>query len=245
MTFRRRASDRILATLVAGVCVVSLGIGTTHAAPAPDPKRQARDVMAKGSALFRRGDYEGALLQFNEAQRVYPSAKIYFNLGQTYRKMDRVAEAVAAFEKFLAEAPDADPGRRKDAEKFLAELKPRLEALRPVPPPAPPSTPEPEKAAHPPEPAAPVAQAPAPAPPPAAPVAAPRLVPTPPPESKPAPLLDAGAATPPEVASSRHRWWPWAIAGVVIGGGIAAALLITREGPLPTGSLGSADRRTR
>jgi hypothetical protein len=190
--------------------------------------------MAKGSALFRRGDYDGALLRFNEAQRLYPSAKIYFNLGQTYRKMDRVAEAVEAFEKFLAEAPDADPARRKDAEKFLAELKPRPEALRPVPPPAPPSAPEPEKEAHPPEPAAPVAQAAAPPPPP----------PAPPPASKPAPLLDASTATPPEAAPSPHRWWPWVVAGVVVGGGIAAALLITRDGPLPTGSLGSADRRT-
>ncbi|HET6281768.1 MAG TPA: hypothetical protein VFH73_12400 [Polyangia bacterium] len=65
------------------MCLLVLGIGTLQAAPAPDPKRQARDAMAKGSALFRRGDYQGALLRFNEAQGLYPSPKIYFNLGQT------------------------------------------------------------------------------------------------------------------------------------------------------------------
>jgi hypothetical protein len=39
-----------------------------------------------------------------------------------------------------------------------------------------------------------------------------------------------------------RRWWPWAAAGTVVVG-VAAALLITRDGPLPTGSLGAVDAR--
>ncbi|MEA2700365.1 MAG: hypothetical protein QOI66_4636, partial [Myxococcales bacterium] len=246
-----RGPSRHLATaLVCAICL--LGVAARNAQGADDPKRQARAAMTKGSALFQKGDYESALRAFNEAQALYPSPKIYFNLGQTYRKLDRVAEAVEAFEKFLKEAPDAAPARRKDAEKFLNELRPRLAALRAAAAAAAATTAAPPESTVAPE-AAPVAQptppppmAPAPAPvaqPPAL-AAAPKLtLDTPRPSPSPPPALETSGGVPPgdRAPPPERRWWPWAIAGALLAGGIAAALLITRDGPLPEGSLGHAD----
>ena len=225
MISRLRAALGLLALCLAAPSFPARPALGAERAATPNPRQQARQAMARGSALFRRGDYEGALRAFSAAQDAFASPNIYFNLGQTYRKLDRVAEAVAAFEKFLAEAPDAAPARRRDAEKFLAELKPRLPAA-PPPPPA-------ESAPAPP---APVAEAPPPAP----------IVEAPAPAPKPAPAIDLVATPAPEPPPAAPRRWPWFVAAaVVVAGGVAAALLITRDGPAPSGSLGSYDARTR
>ena len=85
----------------------------------PIQKSDARDRLEEGSALYRKGDYQGALRKFEQARALFPSAKIYFNLGQAYSRLGRPAAAVDAFERFLDEATDADPARRADATKFL------------------------------------------------------------------------------------------------------------------------------
>lgn len=95
-----------------------------------DQKSDARDRLEEGSALYRKGDYQGALRKFEQARALFPSAKIYFNLGQAYSRLGRPAAAVDAFERFLDEAADADPGRRADAAKFLTELEPRVARVR-------------------------------------------------------------------------------------------------------------------
>jgi hypothetical protein len=95
-----------------------------------DPRTDARDRLDEGSALYRKGDYQGALRKFEEARSLYPSAKIYFNLGQALNRLGRTAAAVDAFEKFLAEAPDAVPERRRDAEQLLNELRPKIGFLK-------------------------------------------------------------------------------------------------------------------
>ena len=227
MISRLKVVALMSALIVLTADVRASGADPVGAKTASDAKRQARASMALGTTLFRRGDYQGALRAFTAAQEAYPSPKIFFNLGQTYRKLDRVPEAVAAFETFLADAPDAAPARRRDAEQYLAELKPRL----PAPPPALPEAAAPAESAPPP----PVA-VPAPPPPPP-PVATP-------PAPKPEPVIATVLAPPPEPPPPEHRRWPWVVAAVVVAGGVAAALLITRDGPLPSGSLGSYDGRT-
>src|SRR5205814_5452293 len=86
-----------------------------------DSRSDARDRLEEGSALYRKGDYQAALRKFEEARALYPSPKIYFNLGQALNRLGRTAASVDAFEKFLAEAPDAAGERRRDAEALLGE----------------------------------------------------------------------------------------------------------------------------
>jgi tetratricopeptide repeat protein len=95
-----------------------------------DPRSDARDRLEEGSALYRKGDYQGALDKFEEARALAPSPKIYFNLGQALNRLGRTAAAIDAFERFLAEAPDAAAERRRDAEGLLEELRPRVGHLR-------------------------------------------------------------------------------------------------------------------
>jgi len=108
--------------------VVTLLAGMRPAAA--DSKSEARDRLEEGSALYRNGDYQGALRKFEQARGLFPSAKIYFNLGQAYSRLGRPAAAVDAFERFLDEATDADPARRADAARFVTELEPRVARVR-------------------------------------------------------------------------------------------------------------------
>jgi hypothetical protein len=95
-----------------------------------EDKDKAQELLSKGSALYESGDYVGALEKFSEAYAVYPSPKLWFNIGQVSRDLDRPVEAMEAFEKFLALAPDASPETTADARSSIVELKRRLGQLR-------------------------------------------------------------------------------------------------------------------
>jgi hypothetical protein len=112
------------------VLVLILGIAGLAAPARADPRTDARDRLEEGSVLYRKGDYQGALRKFEEARTLYPSPKIYFNLGQALNRLGRSAAALDAFERFLAEAPDAAAERRRDAEVLLNELRPRVGFVR-------------------------------------------------------------------------------------------------------------------
>ncbi len=159
-------------------------------------KAEAQARMDAGSLFYRQGDFEGALAKFNEAHALFPSPKIYFNIGQALRKLDRLEAAVEAFERFLAEAKEAAPEARKDAQDIIDELRPKVRSSSAVVPAA------------------------------------------------------VAAVTPPAAAPVQptpwRRRWPWTVAaGAVVIGAALAALLITREGPLPMGTQGFHDARMR
>jgi hypothetical protein len=93
-------------------------------------KAKAQTLLTDGSALYERGDYAGALEKFNAAYAAYPSPKLMFNIGQADRDLSRPVEALDAFEKFLAGAPEASPETRADARKSVAELQEKLGQIR-------------------------------------------------------------------------------------------------------------------
>lgn len=95
-----------------------------------DAKSRAKVLLNEGSALYELGDIAGALEKFQEAHATYASPKIWFNIGQANRDLGRLADALAAFEKFLVGAHDASPTTLADARKAVAELKPRLGRVR-------------------------------------------------------------------------------------------------------------------
>jgi tetratricopeptide (TPR) repeat protein len=94
---------------------------------------------------MKRGDYQAALARFQEAYALVPSPKIHYDFGLAYVGLERPAEALAAFERFLAEAPDAPPDKREKATSLIATLRARVaetagrdarEAAPAAPPPA-------------------------------------------------------------------------------------------------------------
>jgi tetratricopeptide (TPR) repeat protein len=74
------------------------------------------------------------------------------------------------------------------------------------------------------------------------PAAVPRLAPAAPPAPAPATLQVSRSERDAEAPPLYKRWWAWAGAAAVVAG-VAAALLITREGPPPRGGLGAVDLR--
>jgi hypothetical protein len=87
-----------------------------------DARSEARNKLVQGGEFLKRGEYEPALARFQEAYRLVPSPKIFYNFGLAYRGLGRKADALESFERFLAEAPDA----AKDARQIAAREKEQL-----------------------------------------------------------------------------------------------------------------------
>jgi Tfp pilus assembly protein PilF len=83
--------------------------GAGSQAPGEDPKEAAKAKLLEGGKLLQQGDYVAALGLFKEAYALFPSPKIFYNFGLAYMELGRKADAIEAFERFLAEANDANP----------------------------------------------------------------------------------------------------------------------------------------
>jgi PEGA domain len=106
-----------------GVLLIALAFTAARPALAQeDPKAVARAKLVEGSDLLKRGEYREALIRFQEAYALVPSPKILYNFGLAYIGLSRNAEAIDAFERFLAEATDAAPDLRANAEKHRQTL---------------------------------------------------------------------------------------------------------------------------
>jgi len=90
---------------------------------------RAQALLGDGATLYERGDYLGALDKFNGAYNAYPSSKILFNIGQTYRLLGRTLDAREAYERFLDETPNASREDRIDARSWLDKLQNSLGQL--------------------------------------------------------------------------------------------------------------------
>jgi hypothetical protein len=102
------------------------------AAPAENPQAKAKALalLNEGTELYDKGDLADALAKFSEAYAHYPSPKLLFNIGQTNRGLGQLAEAMKAFEGFLAQATDAPEMMRAEARKSVSELQDKLGRLR-------------------------------------------------------------------------------------------------------------------
>jgi hypothetical protein len=113
------------ATLV----LLSILAQTSAATPAPDAKARAQVTLKEGTLLYQQGAYADALEKFEQAYSVFPSPKLFFNIGQANRELGRPVEAVAAFERFLDEAGDASPSLTTEARRSVNELAPKIGKL--------------------------------------------------------------------------------------------------------------------
>lgn len=114
--------------------VLMLTMMLAQAAPPPvvtpaRAKAYAQILLREGTTLFERGETATALKKFEQAYQVFPSAKIWFNVGAAERVLDRPVEALQAFQRFLAEAPEAPPDSRQEAQQAVAALTSSLGRL--------------------------------------------------------------------------------------------------------------------
>jgi hypothetical protein len=250
------ASLRV-AVLVTLALASGLTSGANAASPAED-KVLAKQHFESGARHFDLSEYDQALAEFKEAYRLKPDAPFLYNIAQCHRKLGHVDEALTFYKTYLRRAPDApnrgeverriqeleaehqaQQARKAEEEreakearaakaaaeaKATAEAKAAAEAesaktaerAATVPPPV--ETPSPQPAYAPLSRPVPEAVAW-----PASPVPANRTDLTQAAASKP--VGEAGAET-----SILHRWWFWTAVGVVVVGGVTAAVLATRRG---------------
>ena len=88
-------------------------------------KQAAKARLERGADLLVKHGYSGALLEFEDAYRIFPSPKIFFDIGLANVGLNRNPEALQAFQRFLAEATEASP-------ESIARAKAQIEALLPL-----------------------------------------------------------------------------------------------------------------
>jgi len=226
MTRERRAHELAGTRAILGAAALALALVFVAAAAAP-ARAGAPDheMEIKAREVFAAGKYEEALGLFAKlyAETLHP---VYLrNIGRCHQKMRKPDRAIDSFKDYLAKAKKATRAERAEVEGYIREMEalkeeqaraaqPAADTKAPVPPPPPPAAAEPPSAA---------------AGPPA--VRPPtdgdggggggegtNLVsrPPPPPRDEPTPVY--------------KRWWFWTGIGVVVAGGVVAAVLLTQKG---------------
>jgi hypothetical protein len=113
-----------LALLLVGISTNARAAGPTNTAPISD---EARAKFNVGVTLLTDPEgprYEEAYRQFKAAYAISPSSKILGNLGLCAMKLERDDEAIAAYEKYVADVgKDLPPADLKQITDDLATLK--------------------------------------------------------------------------------------------------------------------------
>ncbi len=106
--------------IIRGALLLALVAAVAAPAHAAD-KRVAAAHFQRGRALFESGGYAAALDEFNAGYEAYPLAGFLVNIGQCQRKLDRLDDAAASFQKFL-DSNVADAKLRGEVRDALAEI---------------------------------------------------------------------------------------------------------------------------
>jgi hypothetical protein len=127
-TGRRRAIVAVVlfAAAAADLRLAAVARAQPAAAASDATRAAARAKLVEGVAALKRGDHQAALARFEEAYALVPSPKIHYDFGLAYMGLGRTADALAAFERFLAEARDAPVDKRDKAASMVSTLRARM-----------------------------------------------------------------------------------------------------------------------
>ncbi len=103
---------------------LAVAVGLLLTTQAEEARDRARDAFTQGQEKYRAGDYTGALDAFQRAEVATPSPATEYNIGRCNERLGHLPEAVAAYERYLFEAPEA-PDHEAVA-SHVAELKRQL-----------------------------------------------------------------------------------------------------------------------
>jgi len=89
-------------------------------------KTAAKAKLEKGADLLVSHDFSGALTEFEDAYRLYPSPKIFFDIGLANVGLEHNPEALRAFQRFLIETTDASADTVSRAKAHIEALRPKV-----------------------------------------------------------------------------------------------------------------------
>lgn len=86
-------------------------------------------LVRMGISQYQKQQYEQALVSFKRAYVRRQVPGLLINIGRTLHQMNRPADAITLFERYLSEQPD--PPHREQVQHFLAEAQTRAAASAP------------------------------------------------------------------------------------------------------------------
>jgi hypothetical protein len=93
--------------LLYSIAAIAIILGTALPVFAEDKnKKEAKVEFEKGVKNFNAERYEEAAIAFREANRLAPSWKLFYNIGQCEAALKNYGMALEAFERYLAEGGD-------------------------------------------------------------------------------------------------------------------------------------------
>jgi len=102
---------------------------TALADDAADPAavEEARKHFAQGLKLYKDGDHDAALLQFERAYSIKPNYKVLYNIAQCHFELHQYVEARDKLSEYLKEGEgNIEPERKSSVQNDLNELERRI-----------------------------------------------------------------------------------------------------------------------
>ena len=92
--------------------------------------QDARALFVQGAQAYNDGDYEEALGHFRASYEAREVPVVLFNIAQTLVSLERRAEAIDAFHRYLSTEEELDDARREAVEVTMRELEAQLAPVR-------------------------------------------------------------------------------------------------------------------
>jgi hypothetical protein len=226
---RRHTKAEALLAWVCAILICCAPLRMAHADARGE--RTARAHFKRAERAFNLGKFNEARKGYEAAFEAQPLPAFVFNIAQCHRNLGNAERALFFYRRYLSLDPNG--ANRALVQDLIAEQERHLAELEAAAGPAPEPDSEPNPAVEPAPPGEVTAESRSPIP---------DLRPRPPQGEAPTRSLVATPLPPAPATPLYQRWWVWVAGGVLVTG-LAAALLIEREGPLPTGQLGGADLR--
>ncbi|MBA3458887.1 MAG: hypothetical protein H0T46_02930 [Deltaproteobacteria bacterium] len=96
---------------------------------------KAQAHIAKAMEAHKAGRFADALVELKAAYALEPNPDLLFAIGQVNVKLERCADAIEYYEKFLATKPGAQA--QADTQQAIDTCKAQIAAAQPPPPPTP------------------------------------------------------------------------------------------------------------
>lgn len=113
-------------TLIAAMLTTAL-LFSTSVAHSQDNSEEGKAHFSSGVALFREGDYRGALVEFRRAHEILRNYRTLYNIGQTELELADYAAALRSFERYLHEGgSEIDAERRNAVRAEMRRLQTRV-----------------------------------------------------------------------------------------------------------------------
>lgn len=103
----QRKLHLLIGAALFSVFCASAVLSPSVAAAQQEDEEYARELFAEGHAHFDEGEYDAAIEKFLEVYEILDAPALLYNIGEAYRRADKLAEAEQYYQDYINAAPDA------------------------------------------------------------------------------------------------------------------------------------------